>query len=1002
MALQKQTFPISFAQGIDTKTDPKQVIPGKLLTLENGYFITPGEIRKRNGYLQLNPATVAGTEISTGYGLASFNSELLMFDGNKVYSYTSSVDLYKEKGRAVSASVDTTPIVRNLYEQSSPDSCYHETGFSVYVWEDSRGGSRFCVKDMATGQLLIPDSSISDNAINAKCFPLGNRVIIVYYDTVIQELLYKAILASNPATIPSSPTTISTTIDTTNPMWDGTIIGTRLFLTWNGDNGAGSIETQYMNQFLSLSAVETVLAENADVAINIVGDTQQNAIVSYYNGTSVKTFAYNYNLDPIVTTQTVETVANIVNVSCTPISGEPVDSILPIDDNCIWLYTQSDATSYNYKVLKAEANLITAGLSGLATSVLIRSVGLSSKSFTYLDKWYALVSYESTLQPTYFIVDIESVFAIAKVSPQTGGGHNATYALTETYFIDEDTIQTAFLETDTLTTQSGNVYTNSGVMSLSLNFLSSNTFLRAQASNNLHITGGYLSMYDGNSVVEHGFHLYPETPSNSASGIGGSITAGTRQYVVTYEWTDNYGNVHRSAPSIPLSVTNAGATSTNTLTIATLRITNKITPRTPVSIVLYRTIASGTIFYRVSSITSPTVNSTTVDTANIIDQAADSTIIGNELLYTTGGVIENIATPAPALITNFRNRVIVVPSENRYTFWLSQETIPNTPVEFNDSFVKNIDPKGGGITAIESLDDKLVLFKSRSIYATAGQGPTRTGTNDDIGDPEFITADTGCQNPRSVVITPVGIMFQSPKGIYRLTRAMQAEYIGAPVEAFNNYTITSALLIPNTNQVRFTTSEGICLVYDYLFNQWATFTNHDAADSTIFNGVFNFLRPNGPVWQETIDSFTDNSAFIKLRLVTSWLSFGGLQNFQRVYKAILLGEYKSPHNLFCQVAYDFKPVYSQEITIDVGSVIDPTAYGDDSPYGEGSPYGGEDPTYQFELNFARQKCESIKVSIEDLISDPYDYGESLSISAINLEVGIKQGLNKLPAIRRFG
>ena len=50
MALPKQTVNIPFAGGIDTKTDPKQVKPIKLLNLENAHFDTPGQLTKRYGF----------------------------------------------------------------------------------------------------------------------------------------------------------------------------------------------------------------------------------------------------------------------------------------------------------------------------------------------------------------------------------------------------------------------------------------------------------------------------------------------------------------------------------------------------------------------------------------------------------------------------------------------------------------------------------------------------------------------------------------------------------------------------------------------------------------------------------------------------------------------------------------------------------------------------------------------------------------------------------------
>ena len=66
MALRRDNFPINVGQGLDTKTDPKHVIPGKLLLLENGVFKKRGRIDKRNGHTKLSPKTLDGTTLNSG------------------------------------------------------------------------------------------------------------------------------------------------------------------------------------------------------------------------------------------------------------------------------------------------------------------------------------------------------------------------------------------------------------------------------------------------------------------------------------------------------------------------------------------------------------------------------------------------------------------------------------------------------------------------------------------------------------------------------------------------------------------------------------------------------------------------------------------------------------------------------------------------------------------------------------------------------------------------
>ncbi len=61
--VENQVIPIDFGQGVDSKTDPKLVVPGKMLRLENGVFTNIKRVAKRNGYSALS------TTVSDGIAL---------------------------------------------------------------------------------------------------------------------------------------------------------------------------------------------------------------------------------------------------------------------------------------------------------------------------------------------------------------------------------------------------------------------------------------------------------------------------------------------------------------------------------------------------------------------------------------------------------------------------------------------------------------------------------------------------------------------------------------------------------------------------------------------------------------------------------------------------------------------------------------------------------------------------------------------------------------------
>lgn len=986
MALQKQTVAINFSGGMDTKTDPKQVVPGKLTLLENGIYTSLKRIKKRNGYSLLSQL-IEGSPllIDQGVALANFKDELILFDGKEAFSYSPNTERWTDKGKASSISLSAKSVIRNTFQQTTCDSAFHPSGLEVFTWEDSRGGARYSVVDSTTGETIISDTLIHTNAKKPKPFALGNYLIIIFHDDNLNQLR-KLVL---PSTSPSSASVISSIaldLDVTNPSYDATCDGNRIYVAYNNSDVSGGISLFFINKFLSSSAHTDVTGENADSCISVCLDASPMQVwVSYHNGTQIKYFIYSYALDitPILSPTLIEANGNTINnITMFSAGGEAE-----------LYYTQNAVIPSNNFIL--HAHLTNAGVvTDLA--VFLRSVGIASKPFLFNDALYLSVTFESSLQSTYFVINTSNATIEAKFSPELGGGLLEKNIIPESNSIGNNMFLIAALQKDFLTTISGTVFTQTGVRATIIDFSTPPAFDKIELGENLHIAGGILHMYDGIAVVEHNFHVFPEDITSAPTTGSGSITAGTRQYVAVYEWMDNQGQIHYSAPSVPVTQINTTANSYNTLTIPTLRLTDK----TGVTIGIYRTQDSQTQFTKITSITSPLLNDPTVDTVMYVDSASDASILGNQELYTTGGVIENIAAPACNFVTTYKDRIILLPAENPNQYWFSKQLIPGNPVEFTDSFVKNVDQAGGALVGAARLDTVLVLFKETQLYYVTGTGPDSTGTQDDFSDPQPIACDGGCVDKKSIILTPSGLMYKSQKGIYLLGRDLQSQYIGADVEAYNSNQIIAASLISDTTQIRFCLNNGIALVFDYYVGQWSVFTNHNAVDAIIWQEKFVYLTATGKVMQEIAGLFTDNGAFIPLKLVTSWLSLANLDAYQRVYRLLILGEYMSRHSLRVSAAYDFNPFSTQETIIPVGALLQPLAYGDDAFYGQTTPYGGAYPGYNFKVDLSRQKCTSIQFTMYD--TQTSNFGEGLSLSAMALEVGVKQGTNKLPAARSFG
>jgi hypothetical protein len=505
-------------------------------------------------------------------------------------------------------------------------------------------------------------------------------------------------------------------------------------------------------------------------------------------------------------------------------------------------------------------------------------------------------------------------------------------------------------------------------------------------------TGSHIISVEGNTVDNLGDAVNLGSPMGVTTS---DIPGGERyQYCVCYEWPDALGQIYRSAPS-PVASIDPTSGASITITVPTLRLTNK----TGVRIAVYRTLASNEVYYRATSLISPLLNDPTVDSVTFVDIQSDDAISGNELLYTSGGVLEHIAPPSCSIITSFNGRVFLAGLPNKNTIAFSKYTINGETVGFNDALSIEMEPSGGPVTGLGNLDDKLIIFKRNAIYVLAGEGPLATGEGSDYGTPRLVTSDVGCVDQGTIISTPYGLMFKSAKGIYSLDRAFTVGYVGAPVEAYNGLSITGASLVQEHNQVRFTTADGPCLVYDYFSNQWSTFTNHQATDCTVWRDQFVISRSTGKVLVEDPATWTDDGSAYRMRVVTSWLALTGLQGFQRVYRCFVLGKYKGKHKLRVRFGYDYKPEYPQEVLIDAYSLLDPGVYGSTSPYGTGV-YGGRFPLYQFGIHLAKQKCDAFRVSLEDVQTS--DFNEGLVLSGLTIQVGAKAGANKQPAATSLG
>lgn len=1007
--LVKAPITVNFAQGLDTKTDPYQLTVGKFLSLDNAIFQKGGLLQKRNGFDQLT-----ALPDTTSTSITTFNGNLTAI-GPSLEAYSRPSATWVNKGQLHPLSLSTLPLIRNSVNQSQADSAVASNGLVCTAYTETDGTTisiKYAIADSVTGQNItaprvIPTTSGTPTG-SPRVFLLGQYFVIVFTNVITATpfLQYIAISITTPTNVTANTTISATYTPASTVSWDGYVANNSLYIAWNGSDIGGAIRIAALNSHLALSTAK-VFATRVATVMSVTADLTQPIPVIY------ATF---YNAGD--STGYILAVDGALNTVLAPTQWLAAGSCLNIatvatNMVCSIFYEVANTYSYNgvaTNFIRTRTCTQAGALSSV--SIVARSVGLASKAFFIDSAIYFLTAYQSPYQPTYFLMNSTGKI-VSKLAYSNGGGYDILGLPSVT--VNNETAQMAYLFKDAITpvnkntnvpsgTQVNGIYAQLGI-NLATFTLNTVQTVTSEIAQNLFLSGGFLWEYDGYVPVENNFFVWPDNIVTSTSAAGGGINAATYFYVATYEWSDNQGNLYRSAPSVPVQQITTGGNSTNTINVPTLRLTYKIA--NPPKLVVYRWSVAQPIYYQTTSITSPILNDPTVDSIAIVDANSDATILGNSILYTNGGVIENISPPATTTMTLFDDRLFLLDAEDG-TVWFSKQVIPTTPVEMSDLLTIYVAPTIGaagstGITqCLFPMDDKLIFFKKDAIYYITGTGPDNTGSNNQYSQPIFITSTVGCANQESIVFMPGGLMFQSDKGIWLLGRDLSTTYIGAPVEKYNSSTVKSAVLIPATNQVRFTLDSGITLMYDYYYGQWGTFSNVPGVSSTLYESLHTFLDKYGRVFQESPGKFVDGGLPVLLSFTTNWMNLAGLQGYERFYQMFLLGTYYTPFTLSVQFAYDYSGSPSQTVTVSPDNYS--PVYGGLPLWGSGGLYGGPSKVFEARCFPQNQKCESFQVTVKEVYDSTLGVapGAGLTLSGLTLLVGNKKGTRAQKASQSFG
>jgi hypothetical protein len=1026
MALQPVTVPITFAGGVETKLDPKAVPPVRLLDLQNGVFSSGGSIKKRNGYGALGTWIEGSTSpYANAKGLARRDDELVLFTDGKAYSHRPDADTWSDAGSIASVLESSEPIARTGTTQSVPDIATND-GVSVVAWEDSRGGVWWAVVEAATGRFLRAAAQLAATGERPRCVAVG-AVLHIYYAISAAFQVWCTVVNPAEPTAAVVPALLIDDLSAASPTYDAerttSRVGLPAAIAWARNGGGyrvgfvdasgvlGSPVTGHPTIVTDLT-ITPAAGTNIAVAYDDTRDPasgNQNMFVAMNQGATSAVHAYIAAAATLTLADFDTAIAESGTIVRIALGIEPRDNNAAIV--VLWSET-SAATARDHRVAVHRG-----GVAGAGTLALLgtqRGAALASRGFTDNGLAQVVLVHETTYFPVYLAQRVRStgLSVVTRTLPGLCSGR-PTRAHLPTVEIDTDdsrvhTWPATYREQ--LASENGDQFGEVGIRRVRYDFDADNAWQTAQLGRGLYLAASCPLHYDGDRWAEAGFHYGVDGTIGVAKAGGGSMTASsTYLYRFVYEEIDAQGEVHRGPVSIGTSVVLGVGETRALLTIPTYRATAKRRVR----IGVFRSVAGGeATLYRVSSLDPSAagnngyvVNDTTTDTVPFNDALSDADLITREPLYTNGGILSNDPPAwAGGVLASGKGRLFFTDAQDPHVVRYSQqlELGAGAAVDFPADLALAVPPDGGRIVGLGVLDDAVVVYCETAIFAFGGDGPLANPEADEragFTPPVLVTSDVGCKSADSIGYTPVGLIFQSRKGIRLLDRSRQVLDIGSSVEAYDEQTITRTTLLPDRSQIVLLTSSGRTLLYDYAYQQWSTFTNHEGLDAVVVDGTYHYLRTDGRVFRETPGVFRDDNSQIVLRLETAWVKFAGfLQGWQRVWYAQILGTYRSEHTLVVRYAIDYEAGWSAPFNLDVNANYDPDAYGEGA-YGAG-PYGGSPSTstvYQRRVHIGK-RCQSIRFRIEDS-EDTADFGASFEISELVLTGGVLPKPYKLGAAR---
>lgn len=1023
MALNKQDFWVPLARGLNQKTDARALSPMELSDLQNAEFTKAKGIQKRFGSTALTMTDTSGNAITNFRRLATRDNELLLFTKEALYTYIDNDDRWASRGSYYAVKNTERDISIRTTEQYNGNRCT-AANVTLYVWVDKVGATgtvRATAVDATTGGIIVADQSLGTGE-RPKIFYLSSadKFLIIWINGS-NVLQYLAVDPDSVATDIAGSVTSGTTA--ANGYYDA-CLRTGTDTVWvvgndpgGGAGGVGTAGDYWIRSATSNSGgvitlgVATAKARDSDAAIAIsYGATPDYLGVVRNDSVTADILA------DVLTGAGGGDVATYVDIAVDNSVSSTANQI-----TCVWKDTtdssayrcyafwSSDAAADSDDAVNTEYGWFSSSgtTSGPASTILAYTVRPASKAFLHngvpclnlvFDRYAVASATQIAAQPqsSYFLWHLTGGFIGLSCLRVAGGHQKTTSFLPEVQNTSSNVYswlgltRSVFISSRTGSKDENNnpnAYRDRNLRDITYTFDSDDARRAVQVGKTLYIAGSMPMQYDGASLVEIGWLIFPWVLSLAVDGTGTTPAEGTYFYRPFLEANNKQGERTISSSVWIESVTHgAGVNGRIVADIPYQPITRRSLTTGGSGIVLYRSKEGpnqDSPRWRVTSHDPSTTgansylpNSSASSSWSVTydgDDLSDSNLVTKEIEYLSRRPIplDNLSPASCTIIAHCQRRIFLGGLTNPNAFAYSQYREDGCTVEFNDALAGETPGIGGDVTGFASLNESVIVFKERAIFLLPGTGPDNNAQGA-YGEPQLISRQIGCTKQDLLCETPMGVIFMSRRGIWLLDTSYQLQPIGFAVEdeATTN-TYVKVIACPDQPQVRFLSSTtDKTLVYDYDAQQWSVWTI-DGLDAVVHRNVYKLLDSTA-VRPDSYTTWKENGTAYSLIVQTGWIRPDEAWSWNRIYQFFIIGEYRASHTLRIRIAYD-----------GVESWID-----DETWAATPTTVGG---VLECRVYPSRQKCSAMKIRIEDT-NNSGTRDESLALTGILFRVGLKGGV----------